>query len=317
LGNGYLKLKIEDTCKNIIAGMSMKKYLLCAGTVVWFFLLLIALLYFFFPYQKIFTIALQNSFCGSKMTVDIEDAKIRHSGGIVSKIVFGHEALKGKSLFEIEKIKISWNPFSLVRGALNMSSNASAYSGTLKVDIERIPVIMNSLPLLKINLANINLAMYPEGVLPWLKGMSGTLNGWIKNESPLNAPEKQKGSFSISMKDGEIKELLIRDFPRLTMPYKEIVIEGKIEGERVNLSKITINSLGNMIRGSGTINVNEYEQKVDLKFYYEALVKNAPLAGRGAITITGKQWSPNIVITPEVSEKPAEGVPRLDSKTTS
>jgi hypothetical protein len=31
------------------------------------------------------------------------------------------------------------------------------------------------------------------------------------------------------MKDGEIKELLIRDFPRLTMPYKEIVIEGKIE----------------------------------------------------------------------------------------
>jgi len=311
---GHVKLKIGDICKNKIAGMDMKKCLLCTGAVVWFFLLLIVLMYFFFPYQKLFIIAFQNLFCGSKMTVYIEGAKIKSGGGMISKIVLGHEALKGNPLFEIERIKVNWNPFALVKGTLNMSSDASAYSGTIKVNIEGIPVIINSIPLLKISLANVNLAGYPEGRLPWFKGMSGTLNGWIKNETPLYAPEKQKGSFSINMKDGEINEISIRDFPRLTIPYKDIIVEGKIEGEKVNLSKIAISSPGNIIRGSGTIDANEYEQKVDLKFYYEALVKNAPLAGKGTITITGKQWSPDVVIAPEVPEKPAEGMPPAQKK---
>ncbi|MBA4391621.1 MAG: type II secretion system protein GspN [Syntrophus sp. (in: bacteria)] len=311
---GYLKLKIGDIYKKKIAGLDMKKYLLYAGAVVWFFLLLIVLMYFFFPYQKLFRIALQNLFCGNKMTVSIEGAKIKHGGGIVSKIVFGHEALKEKPLFEIEKIKVRWNPFSLVKGTLNISSDASMYRGTMKVNIDRIPVIINSVPLLKINFANVDLAGHPEDTLPWFKGMSGTLNGWIKNESPLYTLDKQKGSFSINMKDGEIKEILIRDFPRLTIPYKEIVIEGKIEGERINLSRIVINSPGNTIRGSGIIDANQYEQKVDFKLYYEALVKNAPLAGKGTITITGKQWSPDIIMTPEVPEKPAEAAAPAQKK---
>jgi len=291
-----------------------KQYLLYAGAVVWFFILLVVVLYLFFPHQKFVKIAFQNFLCGNKMMVSIEGAKIRPVGAVASKIVFGHEGLQGKPLFEIEKIKISWNPFSLVKGVLSISSDASAYTGKMKLNIEGIPVIVNSLPNMKINLSNIDLAKYPENRLPWFKGVSGTLNGWVKKDMPLHAPEKQKGSFSINMRNGEIMEIAIKNLPRLTIPYKDIAIEGKIDGERINLSKIAINSPGNTINGSGTIEANEFEQKINLKFNYEATTKNAPLAGKGTITISGSQWSSDIVITPEVPEQPSAAPPAPQKK---
>ncbi|MCX5809917.1 MAG: type II secretion system protein GspN [Proteobacteria bacterium] len=291
-----------------------KQYLLYAGAVVWFFILLVVVLYLFFPHQKFVKIAFQNFLCGNKMMASIEGAKIRPVGAVASKIVFGHEGLQGKPLFEIEKIKISWNPFSLVKGVLSISSDASAYTGKMKVNIEGIPVIINSLPNMKINLSNINLAKYPENRLPWFKGVSGTLNGWVKKDMPLYAPERQKGSFSINMRNGEIMEIAIKNLPRLTIPYKDITIEGRIDGERINLTKIVINSSGNSINGNGIIEANEFEQKVNLKFNYEATTKNAPLAGKGTITISGNQWSPDIVITPEVPEKPSVATPAPQKK---
>jgi len=291
-----------------------KQYLLYAGAVAWFFILLVVVLYLFFPHQKFVKIAFQNFLCGNKMMASIEGAKIRPVGAVASKIVFGHEELQGKPLFEIEKIKISWNPFSLVKGVLSISSDASAYTGKMKVNIEGIPVIINSLPNMKINLSNIDLAKYPENRLPWFKGVSGTLNGWVKKDMPLNAPERQKGSFSINMRNGEIIEIALKDLPRLTVPYKDITIEGKIDGERINLSKIAINSPGNIINGSGTIEANEFEQKINLKFNYEATTKNAPLAGKGTITISGSQWSSDIVITPEVPEQPSATPPAPQKK---
>jgi type II secretion system protein N len=301
--------KIKDIYRNKISGLSIKKNIFYAGAVVWFFVLLIVLLYLFFPYQKLFGIAFQNLFVGSKMLVSIENAKMKPDGGIVSKVVFGHEAMQGKPLFEIEKLRINWNLFLLLKGTLNITFDASAYSGTMKANIENIPIMTNSLPLLKMSLANVNLDAYPEYRLPWFRSISGTLNGWIKEELSFYAPEKKKGNFSINVKNGEIKEISIRDFPRLTIPYDEIVIEGEINGERINLNKIAINSPGNSIKGTGTINMNDYEKKVDLKLYYEALTKNAPLAGKGTITITGKQWPPEVIITPEVPVKTEERAP--------
>ncbi|MCX5805949.1 MAG: type II secretion system protein GspN [Proteobacteria bacterium] len=306
---GRIKLKIKDIYRNKISGLSIKKNLFYAGAGVWFFVLLIVLLNLFFPYQKLFGIAFQNLFVGSKMLVSIEDAKMKPGGGIVSKVVFGHEAMQGKPLFEVEKLRINWNLFLLLKGILNITSDASVYSGTMKANIENIPIMANSLPLLKMSLANVNLAAYPENRLPWFRSISGTLNGWIKEELSFYAPEKKKGNFSINVKNGEIKEISVRDFPRLTIPYDEIVIEGEINGERINLNKIAINSPGNSIKGIGTINMNDYEKKVDLKLYYEALNKNAPLAGKGTITITGKQWPPEVIITPEVPVKTSERAP--------
>ena len=105
-----------------------KQYLLYAGAVVWFFILLVVVLYLFVPHQKFVKIAFQNFLCGNKMMASIEGAKIRPVGAVASKIVFGNEGLEGKPLFEIENIKISWNPFSLVKGVLSISSDASAYT---------------------------------------------------------------------------------------------------------------------------------------------------------------------------------------------
>jgi len=303
-----LKLNIPGNFRELLSKIN-RQHLLYAGSAVWFFILLFVVLYLFFPHEKFVKIAFQNFLCGNRMIASIEGAKIRPVGAVASKIVFGHDELQGKPLFEIEKIKISWNPFSLVKGVLGISSDASAYTGKMKVNIEGIPVIINSLPNLKITLANIDLAKYPENRLPWFKGVSGILNGWVKKDMPLYAPERQKGSFSINMRNGEIMEIAIKNLPRLTVPYKDITIEGKIDGERINLTKIVINSSGNSINGNGIIEANEFEQKIDLKFNYEATTKNAPLAGKGTIIISGNQWSPDIIITPEVPEKPSAAVP--------
>jgi type II secretion system protein N len=292
-----------------------KKYLVYGGMVLWFFIVLVVLVYLFFPYQKLARVAFQNFMGGSKMAVSLEDVRVRPFGARAAKVVFGHEALKGKPIFELEGVKISWNPVSLAKGVLTLCSDASAYGGSLNVTIDGIPVILNSNPGLKIAFSNINLAKYPENHVPWFKGISGTLNGWIKQDIVPSAPEKQKGRFSLVLKDGEIKEITTRSYPRLTLPYKSIEVEGRIDGDRITLTKIALNSMGNAVKGTGVIDTNEFDQKVDIKLTYEALAKTAPLAGKGTITVVGNQWSPDIVFT-QAGTEPKPGASAQPEKKT-
>jgi hypothetical protein len=283
-----------------------KKILFYAGTVAWLFLLTALIVYTFFPYQKLIRIAFQGFLSGSKMVVSIEGAKIKATGAQASKIVFGHEALKDQPLFEIEKANIFLEPFSIVKGVLSVHSNASAYGGKLTMNVDNIPFIRNTAPSIKIDFTKIDLSKYPESRLPWFKGISGQMSGWVKKEMPLMAPEKQKGTFAVNILNGDIKELYLKNAPRLSMPFKEIAVEGRIDGDTIRLNKIFIKSIGDEISGSGTIESNDLEQKIDLKLSYEATSKGAPLPGKGVVTVSGNQWSTEINITPASQDKTDE-----------
>jgi hypothetical protein len=280
-----------------------KKIFFYAGTVVWFFLITAFILYNFFPYQKLIRIAVQGFLSGSKIVVSIEGAKIRATGARASKIVFGHDALKDQPLFEIEKVNIFLDPLSIVKGMLSVHSDASAYGGSLTMNVDNIPFIRNTAPSIKMEFAKVDLSKYPENRLPWFKGISGQMSGWVKKEMPLLAPEKQKGSFAVTIQNGDIKELYLKNAPRISLPFKEISVEGKIDGDTIRLSKIFIRSIGDQISGSGIIESNDFEQKIDLKLTYEATSKGAPLSGKGMITVSGNQWSTDINIIPASQDK--------------
>lgn len=280
-----------------------KRTFFYAGVVIWFFLTTTLILYNFFPYQKLIKVTFQSLLCGSKMVVSIEGAKIRSTGARVSKMVFGHEALKDKPLFEIEKVNIFFNPLSIAGGVLSLRSNASAYGGSLKLNIDGIPAFRNSIPSMKIDFTKVNFSQYPENRLPWFKGISGVMNGWVKKEMPPLTPEKQKGSFAVNIQNGEIKEIQVKNAPKFSLPYKDITIEGKIDGDTIRLSKISINSMGNIINGTGSIETNDFEQKIDLKLTYEATSKGAPLSGKGMITVSGNQWLTDINVIPASQDK--------------
>jgi hypothetical protein len=280
-----------------------KKILFYAGTVVWFFLITAIIVYNFFPYQKLIRVAFQGFLSGSKMVVSIEGAKIKTTGAQASKILFGHEALKDQPLFEIEKVNIFLAPLSIVEGVLSVHSDASAYGGKLTMNVDNIPFIRNTAPSIKINFAKIDLSKYPENRLPWFKGISGQMSGWVKKEMPMLAPEKQKGSFAVNIQNGDIKELYLKNAPRLSLPFKEIAVEGRIDGDTIRLNRIFIRSIGDEISGSGIIESNDLEQKIDLKLTYEATSKGAPLPGKGIITVSGNQWSTDVNITPASQDK--------------
>ena len=283
-----------------------KKILFYAGTVLWFFLVTAVIVYVFFPYEKLIRIAFQGFLSGSKMVVSIQGAKIKTTGAQASKIVFGHEALKDHPLFEIEKANIFLEPLSIFKGILSVHSTASAYGGRLAMNVENIPFIRNTVPSIRIDFTKIDLSKYPENSLPWFKGISGQMNGWVKKEMPLTAPERQKGSFAVTIQNGDIKELYLKNAPRLSLPFKEISVEGRIDGDMIRLSRIFIKSIGDEIGGSGTIESNDLDQKIDLKLSYEATSKGAPLPGKGTITVSGSQWSTDIDVTP-AARNDAEG----------
>jgi hypothetical protein len=147
----------------------------------------------------------------------------------------------------------------------------------------------------------------PEGILPWFKGMTGILDGVIRKETSPGRPDKQTGSFRLSMKGGQVKDLQINNMPRLIIPYQEIAIEGKIDGPRINIAKLVLKSDLVSLAGSGSVESGDTDKAIDMKLNYEALSQIFPLKGKGVITISGRQSAPVVAIAPQGATKPAEG----------
>jgi len=276
-----------------------KKVFFYISLVVWFLLIVTIIIYNFFPYQRFIKVAFQGFLCDSRMAVSIDGVKWKFLGATVSKVIFGHEVLQGKPLFEMERLHVSITPFALFRGVIDLKSG-----GVVKLNIENIPLIRNTVPFLNTEFKNINLSQYPEARLPWFKGITGTMNGFIKKKMPPLQYEKHRGGFSIRLQNGEMREIVVKNGPRISLPYKDIEVLGMIEGNKVKIQNLYINSSGNTIKGTGLIESNDLEQKVDLKLSYEATTKNAPLPGKGTIIITGNQWAADIIITPEKKTEP-------------
>jgi len=293
-----------------------KGYLIFSGiAAAWFFLIVAIILYAFFPYQKMMRIVFQNFLGGNRIIVAIEGARAGAFGAKASKITFGHEIIQGKPLFEIENAQLRWSFLPVFKGVIGINSTASVYDGKMKLDIANIPFLANSIPVITVTMKGVLLSKYPEGRFPWFKGLSGTMNGWIKKEMPLYATEKQKGSLSFSLDNGEIKELAPRNYPKLTLPYKKIIVDGKINGDRIIFDNLFLEGTkGDVIKGKGYLDTNEFEPKIDLTLVYESKAEGSPLPGKGKIHINGSNWMLDVGITPDNQSAVSEADKSKDSE---
>ncbi|MGD0233852.1 MAG: type II secretion system protein GspN [Syntrophorhabdales bacterium] len=276
-----------------------KQSLLYVGIALWGVAVMLSTILLFFPYQKALKIVSQNLLGSSRIIVALEGPRFGFISAQASRVVIGHVAVEGRPLFELRKIDARWHPLSLLTGRLAIFCRALAYDGMVECSIDGIPVLAKGSPYMKMKFENVNLAKYPEGTLPWFKGMSGSMSGWIKEEMPLERSDKQKGSFRIIMTAGEIKDVQIKGLRNFVLPYKEVVAEGRISGSKIYVDKIVVDGEGIRLNGNGTLESGGDEQRVNLTLTCENTSQISPLANGSVITVTGNQWSPTITISTE------------------
>ena len=264
--------------------------------------------YLFFPYQKALKLALQNVLGAWRVTVSMEGVTTKLMGVGASRVLLKPDASGGQTVpFELSNVDIFWNPVSLLTGKLTIHSKASLYGGVLRCVLHGSPLMGASSPDMSLTFDHVNLAQFPEGVLPWLRGMTGTLDGFIREKTPPGRPDKRAGTFHLNLKGGQVKDLQFNNMPRLIIPYQEIAIEGKIDGPSINVVKLALKSDLVSLTGSGLVESGDTDQTIDMKLSYEALSQIFPLKGKGLITISGSRKARVVVIAPQEAPKPAEG----------
>lgn len=274
-----------------------KKLFLFLGVVLWGVFVAALIVYLFFPYQRAVKIALRDVAGGGKTAVAMEGVNIRTTEITASKLLLRPLGNPSQSApFELSNVDIVWSPFSLLHGTLAFNSRASLYDGTLHASVAAIPLAGPGNPNVLLKLDHVDMGKCPDGVFPFLKGVTGFLEGWIKKDAS-SRPDRQTGSFRFDLKLGEVRELRIMNMPRLVIPYKRIAIQGRINGPRVDLSTIALVSDVIMLLGKGSIEATDQGQNIDVKLSYETLSKNFPLKGKGTILISGNQAAPTITVS--------------------
>lgn len=277
-----------------------------AAVVLWCFFLTALIVYLFFPYQKALRIAFQNVVGGSKMAVSMDGVRVASTGVRIKKALIGHEAVQGRPIVELSDVTINWHPWSLLAGNFSISSQASAYGGTLQCNVLGIPVIGSNNPSMTVRFRNINLAKYPAGTLPWFKAISGIAEGAVTREVALLRPIKEKGVFKLIVKNGEIRDLYTQNLQGLILPFKEIRAEGRLDGSQAIIDKVFLNGSGIAMKGSGTVVKGDGQPTINLKLSYESQSTAIPLPPRGTIVMSGSQWSPSVTISAETQNIEAE-----------
>lgn len=273
--------------------------LIYAGIVLWGIVVMLSIVLIFFPYQKTLKIVSQNLLGSSRMIVALEGSRFGFTNAQASKVLVGHVAVEGKPLFELRKVYVRWNPLSLLAGKLAIFCRAIAYDGIVDCSIDGIPLSAKGSPLMRIKFENVNLAKYPEGTLPWFKGMTGNMSGWIKSEVPLQRSDKKKGSFQITMAGGEIRDMQVKGLQNFVLGYSKIMAEGRISGTKIYVDTIRVDGDGITLKGNGTIEKGGDERSINLTLACENTSKTSPLANGAVITVKGNQWSPTITISTE------------------
>jgi len=291
----------------------IRQGLFYAGVTLWGVVVMLGIILIFFPYQRALKIVSQNVLGSSRMIVALEGPRLGFMTAQASRVAVGHVAVEGKPLFELRRVYVRWHPLSLLFGKLAILCTAVAYDGAVTCSIDGIPLRASGSPFMKITFENVNLAKYPEETLPWFKGMSGSMSGWVKKEVPWERSDRQKGSFRITMTAGELKELHIKGLQNFVLGYKEVAAEGRISGSTIYVDKILVDGDGIKLKGKGTIERGEPDQRVNLTFACESASKDSPLANGSVITVTGHQWSPTITISTEPAQQ-GESISLRDQK---
>jgi type II secretion system protein N len=281
-----------------------KKLLLSFSALLWALLVFALVIHLFFPYEKVFKVALQNILGGGRATVAMEGLNARPLGIRASKLIVKVDT-SGPEIkpFELSDIDVSWSPLSFLRGRIGIRSKALLYDGSLRSTMEGIGLTGVSSPAMHITVKGVNAAELPEGVFPWFKTITGTLDGEITKKTALSTPGRQTGSFRFLLKTGEVRDLKLKGFPRLVVPYREILIEGKIEGTRIDMTRILVDSDLVALKGSGFIDTGDLNQHFTVNLSYTALSDSLPLKGKGTMVVTGSQAAPKVTITTLHSEK--------------
>jgi hypothetical protein len=234
-------LDVQATVMESAPMVRKKTILTCAAGCAWGLIVMMLIVYFFFPYQQATRMALQSVVAGGRAAVSMEGVTMRIMGINASKILFRPDSASGQTApFELTGIRILWNPLSLARGTLTIYSKARVYGGKLNCTIADIPIMSRSNPNVTVKLERVDISRCPDGVLPWFKGMTGTLEGVIRKRVPVNKPETQVGSFRFVMRNGEVRDLQVKNMPRLIIPYREIVVEGKMAGQKIDVTKLSL-----------------------------------------------------------------------------
>jgi type II secretion system protein N len=232
----------------------------------------------------------------------VDEVRLACFGVRVKKALVGHEAVQGKPVAELSDIRISWQPWSLLTGKLSITSQASAYDGIVRCDVVGVPVLTTNNPSMTIGFNKINLAKYPPGTLPWFKGITGTADGSITRETPLLQPTKEKGSFRLTIRNGEIRDLYTKNLPGIVVPFKEITAEGRLEGSQAIIDRVFLSGSGITMKGSGTLTKGDPYPAINLKLSYESQSKGIPLPPKGIIVMSGSQWSPTVTVSTETPD---------------
>jgi type II secretion system protein N len=280
--------------------MNKRKILFFSAVIAWGFLVASFVIYWKFPYDKALRIALQNVISGSNTSVSLEGVSLKTMGIRASELLLRSNADNGNAypVIRFSNLNINWRPLSLLKGTFGVDVQAAVYGGRLISTIDRIPVVASSIPEVNMKLDGIDMSRLPEGLLGF-KGMTGRLDGWMRKEIPPGRPETQRGSFQLNMKNGEVREIQVKNTPRLIIPYETITLAGMITGNRVILRSIAMKSNLLVMKGSGTLENRDQQSILDLRISYEALQTDSPLSGKGIITISGIQPMLDVAIIPE------------------
>jgi type II secretion system protein N len=282
-----------------------RKYIIIGCAIIWALLIVWAAAFLIFPYDKALKVVFEDFAGGSSTKLSFVNARKGFAYGAASKIIVGHESIEGKPFYELERVVLRWNPLSILAGVADMSVHASLYGGKIDFKVTDFPVIFGKIPKLSVDFSKVNLGTYPEDTVPWFQNMSGVMTGTIRKEVRLLAGEQEKGTFNFKITDGEIKEIPLEDGTELSLPFKEIALEGKIKGGKWEIEKILIVGKNVTMRGSGLVVDRGAERVLDIKLSYDASGqdKDSPLAGKGTIAVTGSVWSPGIVTAKEAGAK--------------
>jgi hypothetical protein len=234
----------------------------------------------------------------------VEDVKRRALGIEATKLLIRFDGGGTQTApLEISNINVSWNPVALLTGKLMIDSEASLYGGSIHSAVNGIAFIGSSGPDILLTLKGVDMSKCPDGLFPWVKGVTGTLDGVVKKEIGFASPGKQGGTFRFAIRNGEIRDLQVKNLPRLIIPYREIVLEGKTDGVRIDVTKILLTSDVISLRGSGIVDPADMQQSLDISLSYEVFAKNYPLKGKGTISVRGNQAAPTVTISNVATDK--------------
>lgn len=259
------------------------------------FLMMLAIVFVFFPHQQVLHRVFQE-ILGKEMDASFVNVRKGLGKASAASIVVGHRELQGQPLFELKNVSLFWNPLSIFKGSGDIYVRGEAYGGIFKLALKGFPLFAHEKADLTMVFEGIDLGKYPTDRLPWFKGLEGRLNGTLTADAFLLAREQRKGSFALTVSNGAIKNVLVKNVQGLNVHFDNLTVHGKSYGDTVTLDKVTIHGQELSINGTGRIERGLESGVLSLRLPYESLSENSPLPGKGILTISGPVWSPAIDI---------------------